>query len=120
MAVLISEKDFYRLERTVRTVERMVLQQQRRSRPVLAGVGGVSRAKIQSVQENTNGIISVKKYSADDEETGDAFDVYAFADKSVDDIDDYAPHLAAGDIIFIKSVDNVYYIDWSPTDFGQW
>ena len=114
----LTKIDRGRVERTVREVERSTNVGNRRARPMPPGVNGMAhRVKIQSVQAVTNGIISVKLLDSDDVESGEAFDVYCFPDKSATDIDNYLPKLQTSglyDTVNITKIGSVWFLAY-PT-----
>ncbi|RLJ02118.1 MAG: hypothetical protein DRP08_04815 [Candidatus Aenigmatarchaeota archaeon] len=79
-------------------------------------VGGCFRAKAQEAGQS-DGKLSVKLVDGDGNSYGDAFDVYAFADQSSTDMNDYLPAIANGDIVFIKKIQGEWYLDWTPQGF---
>ena len=83
----------------------------RRNKPVGGGGGGsrLIRAKCKEGSQ-TNGLISVIRLDGDGEETGDAFDAYAFADKSSTDMTARRPLLVTDDVVIISSVGGDYFL----------
>ena len=76
---------------------------------------GVRRAKAQEGSQ-ADGKISVKLLDANNVVTGDAFDVYAFGDKSATDMTDYLPTIATtGEYSVLhvfKANDGNWYLVW--------
>jgi len=85
--------------------------------------GGTLRARVQSVQSVTNGIISVKLLDSDHNVTGEAFDVYCFWDQGVRDIDEYIPVVRVvppHDDISIIRIGGIWYLNAQLTYTGKW
>ncbi len=71
---------------------------------------GVQRAGAQEAGQ-ADGEISVRLLNSAGEDVGAAFDVFAFMDKSANDMGDYLPAIAEDDIIFITKLnDGEWYI----------
>jgi len=135
MAVLITEKDFYRLERTVRTVERMVLQQQRRGRPVLAKNAGGEMFIAEVVSDATGGgyyNCQLQSLDATDWDTTTADQLDATDDDeqivlNIAEIGSSVHNLDAGDLIicfnFTDDEGNVRLVGnevFGRHTFGEW
>lgn len=81
-----------------------------------SGVGGtgIKRAKAQEGSQ-ADGEISVKLLDSSGDVIGDAFDVYAFPDKSATDMTDYLPDIDTDDVLLVcKANDGNWYLVW-PT-----
>jgi len=120
---VFSERDYKRIQDTVRFVEahRASIQQNTVRRRGRGGGGGDSRTRRAKAQEDgqANGLLSVKLLDSDGDETGEAFDVFAFADQSATDMGDYLPVISSADLIFIKQdLYGNWYIDWTPLKIG--
>ncbi len=83
----------------------------------VAGAGGdanqIFRAKAQE-DGQSDGELSVRIVDVDKNETGSAFDVWAFPAESSLDMALYLPNITSGDIIYIKKINTKWFIDWTP------
>ena len=120
---VLSERDIKRIQDAVRYVEanRSKIMRDAHRRRGRGGGGGDSRTRRAKAQEDgqANGLLSVKLLDSDGNETGEAFDVFAFADQSATDMADYLPVISSADLIFIKQdLYGNWYIDWTPLEIG--
>ena len=74
------------------------------------------RAKAQEAGQ-ADGELSVKFVDSSGAAIGNAFDVYAFMDQGATDMSGYLPAIALNDIIAIKKIQGVWYMDWTPNAF---
>ena len=116
---ILSERDYNRIQDALRWVERNKnLRPQYRRRGGNVGGGGSSgiarRAKTQEAATAT-GKISVKLLDAAGDVTGDAVDVYAFADKAANDMSDYLPTLALNDYVLVSKLNDGEWYLVNPT-----
>jgi len=78
-------------------------------------------AKAQEVSQ-TDGILSVKLLDSNQEETGEAFDVYAFPDKAITgdaaNMKRFIPRFAIGDSLWVHKYNNDWYIVGNFSEVG--
>jgi len=120
---LLSERDYKRVQTMLRWFERQAPKNTLRRLPRHVGGGGaalgIRRARIQSIQAITDGIVSVKLLNSINEEEGDAFNCYAFPGKQESDTTCCLPTLAVGNstygnILITLANDANFYMVW-PT-----
>lgn len=77
----------------------------------------ILRAKAQEGSQ-AGGELSVKLLDSGGAVTGDAFDVYAFADKSMTDMTEFLPDIDTDDIVCVKYMSGSWFMDWTPLEIG--
>jgi len=120
---VLSESAIQRLTRAVNYLEANMpkLLRDAHRRRGGGGGGGTNKVRRAKAQEDgqADGLLSVKLLDVDGDETGEAFDVFAFADQSATDMTDYLPDIDSTDVIFVKQdVYGNWYIDWTPLKIG--
>lgn len=78
-----------------------------------ASASSVRRARTQEAGQS-DGLLSVKLIDKTGSVTGEAFDVWVWADRSVArDMADYAPEILAGDDVLITKLHGAWYLLWT-------